>query len=204
MAKAKQIQPDLSTEEKIKEAARKVFMKKGFAATRTRDIAEEAGLNLALINYYFRSKKNLFEIVMAEKLGAFFIGFLPLMLTERISLDEKVKIVADNYINLLLENPDLPVFVFNAIHTNPQHFAQIVKGADSFQNSPLAEQVTKKNPGFKFEHFFMNIMALCIFPFIMRPGIEAISKPIAKNFPQLMEERKELIPKWIEAMLKVK
>ncbi|HOA37485.1 MAG TPA: TetR family transcriptional regulator, partial [Flavihumibacter sp.] len=53
-----------STEEKIKAAARTVLYKKGFAATRTRDIAEEAGMNLALINYYFRSKKKLFEIIM--------------------------------------------------------------------------------------------------------------------------------------------
>ena len=46
-----------STESKIKDAAKIVFHKKGFTATRTRDIAEEAGLNLALLNYYFRSKK---------------------------------------------------------------------------------------------------------------------------------------------------
>lgn len=58
---------DLSTEQKIIEAARKVFTRKGYSATRTRDIAEEAGLNLALLNYYFRSKQKLFELVMAEK-----------------------------------------------------------------------------------------------------------------------------------------
>ncbi len=63
---------DSSTEEKIKEAARVVFMKKGFAATRTRDIAEEAGINLALLNYYFRSKEKLFELVMFEKFQKFF------------------------------------------------------------------------------------------------------------------------------------
>ena len=52
MAKKKVVEADLSTEQKIKEAAQKVFMKKGYAATRTRDIAEEAGINLALLNYY--------------------------------------------------------------------------------------------------------------------------------------------------------
>jgi len=65
MAKRKKGGPDsLSTEEKIKAAARKVFLRKGFSATRTRDIAEEAGINLALLNYYFRSKQKLFEEVM--------------------------------------------------------------------------------------------------------------------------------------------
>ncbi|MBT1712506.1 TetR/AcrR family transcriptional regulator, partial [Fulvivirgaceae bacterium PWU5] len=72
MAKKKQESKDLSTEEKIKEAAREVFTRKGYAATRTRDIAEAAGLNLALLNYYFRSKEKLFEIVMREKVQALF------------------------------------------------------------------------------------------------------------------------------------
>ena len=57
---------DPSTEEKIKIAARSVFHKKGYAATRTRDIAEEAGINLALLNYYFRSKEKLIDIIMTE------------------------------------------------------------------------------------------------------------------------------------------
>ena len=59
---------DTNTEDKILKAANKVFTQKGFAATRTRDIAAEAGINLALLNYYFRSKKKLFDIVMLENL----------------------------------------------------------------------------------------------------------------------------------------
>jgi len=59
---------DDSTEEKIKDAARMVFTEKGYAATRTRDIAEKAGINLALLNYYFRSKEKLFDMIMLEKL----------------------------------------------------------------------------------------------------------------------------------------
>ena len=74
MAKKKKID-DGSTEQKIKEAARKLFTEKGFDAVKTRDIAEEAGLNLALLNYYFRSKEKLFEIIMLENLGHFSRGF---------------------------------------------------------------------------------------------------------------------------------
>jgi AcrR family transcriptional regulator len=58
MKEGKKIEP--TTEEQIKEAARRVFTRKGYAATRTRDIAEESGHNLALLNYYFRSKEKLF------------------------------------------------------------------------------------------------------------------------------------------------
>ena len=203
MAK-KQSQKDLTTEEKIKEAASKVFQKKGFSGTRTRDIAEEAGLNLALINYYFRSKQKLFEIIMAEKLSSFFMDFIPLLLSEDSSPEEKVRLVSENYINLLLENPDLPVFVMSAVHNNPKHFANIVKGAELIQDAPLVAQLKKINPNMKFEHFFMNLMALCIFPFIIRPAISLISKPIRKNFETLMQERIELIPMWMQQMVKQK
>ena len=79
MAKKKSVEVDLSTEEKIKEAAKKVFLKKGYAATRTRDIAEEAGINLALLNYYFRSKEKLFDLIMLEKLEKFFGVIAPVL-----------------------------------------------------------------------------------------------------------------------------
>ena len=63
---------DVDTQTKIKNAARLMFHRKGFAATRTRDIAEEAGINLALLNYYFRSKQKLFDIIMMETMQSFF------------------------------------------------------------------------------------------------------------------------------------
>lgn len=195
---------DLTTEQKIKAAAAKVFQQKGFAATRTRDIAEEAGLNLALINYYYRSKRNLFDLIMAEKLSSFFRHFIPLVLANDLSLDEKIKLIAKNYVTLLLENPDLPIFVLNAVHTNPGQFAKMVQGAEHIQHSPLVAQLKKTNPKANFEHFFMNVMSLCIFPFIVRSGISEISADIGKNFEKLMKERIQLIPKWMDAMLTVK
>ena len=54
----------ITTEEKIIRAADKIFTQKGYAATRTREIAEEAGTNLALLNYYFGSKEKLFRNVL--------------------------------------------------------------------------------------------------------------------------------------------
>lgn len=204
MAKKKIAEIDFSTEEKIKVAAAKVFQQKGFAATRTRDIAEEAGMNLALINYYFRSKQKLFDLIMEEKLSTFFKNFIPLILGSELSLDEKIKYVVKNYITLLSENPDLPLFVLNAIHTNPKHFAKIVKGAEMIQHAPLVAQLKKQNPKMKFEHFFLNIMALSIFPFIMRPAISIISEPIGNNFEALMKERMELVPLWMSSIIKTK
>jgi AcrR family transcriptional regulator len=56
-----------STEDVIVEAARAVFMQKGFAATRMCDIAQTAGINQALLHYYFRTKDKLFSIVFQHQ-----------------------------------------------------------------------------------------------------------------------------------------
>ncbi len=204
MAKKKATVLEISTEEKIKSAAAKLFQQKGFAATRTRDIADEAEINLALLNYYFRSKKNLFEIIMAEKLVSFFSGFILNKFSEATTLDEKVKLITKNYIHLLLENPDLPLFVLNAIQNDPKQFADLVKGADLIQQATIAKQLKTINPKLKFEQFFLNILSLCVFPFIMKPAISIISKSVGKDFEELMKERIKLIPIWIDSMIQAK
>src|SRR6187402_1350284 len=98
MAKKKIQAADHSTEEKIKVAARKVFLKKGFSAARTRDIAEEAGINLALLNYYFRSKKKLFDEVMQEKIRTLIETIIPILNNPTSSLEEKIKLLVTNYL----------------------------------------------------------------------------------------------------------
>ncbi|SDC39975.1 TetR/AcrR family transcriptional regulator [Niabella drilacis] len=203
MAKKKQ-QEALSSEEKIKEAARKVFMEKGYAATRTRDIAEAAGINLALLNYYFRSKEKLFELVMQEKLSSFFGLLLPVLRDPQSSLDDKIHTIADRYISMLADNPDLPLFVLNAMRNAPKKFAALLKGVDHVLDSAFAKQLKERNPDVAPEHLFINILSLCVFPFAMRPGLEVISPEIGTQFHVLMEERKKLVPKWMRAMLKVK
>ena len=115
------IQPDRSTEEKIKEAARTVFTRKGFAATRTRDIAEEAGLNLALLNYYFRSKEKLFEIVMLEKMQIFFGFIRPIIYDDSTSLELKIEGIVSRYIDMLQDNPGYPFFYRGRGPEQPGH-----------------------------------------------------------------------------------
>ena len=88
--KKTKLETDPSTEEKIKNAARIVFHKKGFAATRTRDIVEEAGINLALLNYYFRSKEKLFDIIMFESMQHFFKAISEVFNDDKTTLENKI------------------------------------------------------------------------------------------------------------------
>ena len=168
MAKKKSVEVDLSTEEKIKEAAKKVFLKKGYAATRTRDIAEEAGINLALLNYYFRSKEKLFDLIMLEKLEKFFGAIAPILNNTTTSLEQKVTLFSNNYIDLIIAIPELPLFILSEVRYNPERFVHklpITKVADSH----FVRQLHERRPDINPLHFLMNLLGMSVFPFIMKP-----------------------------------
>ena len=203
MAKKKAAEVDLSTEEKIKEAAKKVFLKKGYAATRTRDIAEEAGINLALLNYYFRSKEKLFDLVMLEKLEKFFGTIAPVLNNANTSLEQKITLFSNNYIDLLLANPELPLFILSEVNQNPDRFANKLP-VGKVVESHFIKQLLEKRPDIMPLHFLMNLLGMSVFPFIMKPIFQASGILNEKIFSARMEERKALIPKWMNAMLKTK
>ncbi len=192
-----------STEEKIKEAARHVFTKKGFAATRTRDIAEEAGINLALLNYYFRSKEKLFGIIMEERMMQFFGLITPVVNDASSSLDSKIEMIVSYYVDMLLENPDLPLFIMSELRHDSDLFNKFQVNR-LLQNSHLVMQLKERQPAIHPLQFVVSILGLTIFPFITKPILQASGALNQHMFVAMMEERKKLVPKWAKAMLKVK
>ncbi|MEO5996289.1 MAG: TetR/AcrR family transcriptional regulator [Chitinophagaceae bacterium] len=198
---------DATTEEKILEAARKIFTQKGYSATRTRDIAEEAGLNLALLNYYFRSKEKLFDIIMLETLQQFMSGVRPLLSSESSSMEEKITAFVGNYIDLLIKRPDLPLFILSEIKANPKKLISKLGLKEFLMNSHFLKQFKEAVKTDKIApvhplHFIMNIVALTVFPFIGSPILQNLGDLNTGEFNKLMEERKKLIPQWIKAMIK--
>ena len=206
MSKVKETEAiDTSTEEKIKNAARTVFQKKGFAATRTRDIAEEAGINLALLNYYFRTKEKLFEIVIFETLSSFMKGMTGSFNNENTTFEEKVEHLANNYISFAIENPNVPMFILSEIRNRPEDLFDKVPAKQLLTKSVFIRQFKEKVAAGEIKepnllHFMMNFMSLIIFPFVVRPFVSAIGGLNDAQFIKLMQERKKLIPVWIKAM----
>ena len=197
---------DISTEERIKAAARKVFHQKGFAGTRTRDIAEEAGINHAMLNYYFRSKEKLFEMVMMETMAQFFKGVNLMLNDESTSLDEKIDLIVSNYVDLLLKEPELPTFILNEVRPNPQAFVEQNPIKEALTHSVLTRQyaeavargeITEPN----LMQAILNVIGLVIFPFIAKPILTSIINIPEEQYKVLMLQRKTLIPQWIKAML---
>lgn len=208
MPDTKTLEMDLSTEEKIKAAARAVFHQKGFAGTRTREIAEKADINLALLNYYFRSKEKLFRLIMTEDAQTFIQTVALSFNDEHTTLDEKIDLIVSDYINLLKEQPHIPLFVLSELRTNPERFLSTVGIKDMLVNSVFLKQFMELAMSGKMQpinpiHLIMNLMGMTIFPFISSPILKEIGGIEKSVFNQLMDERKELIPKWIKAMLYV-
>ena len=200
---------DPNTETKIKAAARIVFHKKGFAATRTRDIAEEANMNLALLNYYFKSKKKLFGLIMSETLAFFFQTMGMVFNDETTSLEKKIEEVAEKYIDLITAEPEIPLFIMSEIRSHGAATLEKLPGVNMILQSVFIKQYKEDAKNRKITEpdpiqFLMNMLGLIVFPFIGSPMIKKVGKLSDRQFNKLMQERKKLIPVWMKAMLNAK
>lgn len=200
---------DTSTEEKIKSAARIVFQQKGFAATRTRDIAEEAGVNLALLNYYFLSKEKLFNEIILESITQFRQKMFSVFEDESSTLEQKIEMIASNHINFYSEEPELPIFLLSEVRfaenkitfQNSSNFLKDSVFIRQFNEAVSKGEITEISP----IQFFINLMSLITFPFIYEPLYRASGVIVDKEqFDKLIQDRKKLIPVWIKAMLSAK
>ncbi|MDR1370362.1 MAG: TolC family protein [Dysgonamonadaceae bacterium] len=195
------------TEEKIRAAAFKIFQQKGFAGTRTRDIANEAGINPALLNYYYRSKEKLFEIVMKESLGRVFTRLQIVLNESSSSIPEKIDTIVNIYIDLLKENPNIPLFVLSEIQANPEKFKKQIGFSDiRIQEMAALKQAKEfmKNAGLDNIdpfHIVINMISMSIFPFAAKPMIKTLTGKDEQAFEEFIEERRKLIPVWIKSML---
>lgn len=137
----------LNSEDRIKEAARKIFRQKGYKGATSRDIAKEAGLNVSLTNYYFRKKEKLFQIIFMESIHEFLDDILGI-LNRPLDLSQKIRMILEKEIELQSNDPDLFVFVYSEIRSNVENFLKeigIMK--DRFLekwNEQIKENIKKK------------------------------------------------------------
>lgn len=203
----KQPNIDLSTENKIKEAARKLFTAKGYSAVTTRDIAEEANINVALLNYYFRSKEKLFQLIMEESIQQFMMGIAHLFGQNETDLHVKITRLTEGYIDMLLQFPDLPTFILAEMSRNPMQFTEKMHGRIEPTRQEFIQQIEEKMKKGEFQkmhivHFFANLMGLIVFPFAAAPMLKRISGLSQEEYLSLMAERKKMIPHWINEITK--
>ena len=196
------------TEQKILEAAQEVFLNKGMEGSRMQEIADEAGINKALLHYYFRSKEKLFMEVIKSHVGDF-IPKVFNILWEDLPIDKKIKKFADEYISFIMQNPNLPWFFINVLHQNPEMILSVIKIADALNiedlqkllNAEMRKGVIKK---VEAHHFIITLFSLCIFPSISGPLLKLIFELSDDEFNNILNERKKIVPQIMLSWLKYK
>ncbi len=192
---------ELSTEEKIMEAASKVFTEKGYTGTRTRDIAEEAGINLALLNYYFRSKEKLFQKVMLLKFRELFSEILPILTDEKTTLEHKIDKASETYFNILSNNPTLPLFVISEVQKNSADIRNRFPIEQVLKDSSIIRQIQAVKPESNPFHYLFNFLGMTVFPFIAKPLFMSFELMDEDSFRKFVAERRILVPQWIKILL---
>jgi AcrR family transcriptional regulator len=198
------IAPEISTEQKIKDVARIIFTKKGFLATTIRDIATEADINVASINYHFGSKENLFAFIMDETIKNLFDKIEPVFNDETTTIAKKIELCVGYYIDQILENPDFIFFMVNEVMGGSTKLPMI-NNMRSLVNSYFAKQLLalQITGGISFHpvNIMWNMAGMITFPFLSRPQILQSGSFNQDEFLELMLERKKLIPVWIKMMM---
>ena len=189
------------TEQKIKEAARKVFVKKGYDAARTRDIAEEAGVNLALINYYYRSKEFLFDKIILESIEAFRNSLYAMMNDPATSIYEKIRLVVENYYSMFEQNPELPMFIFHELENKNEKIINEINPRGIIHESVFEKQLIEHGKTQEeAEQVFLNIVSIIILPFLGKSFIKILCGVNDTGYKEILNKRKEEIPQWITTM----
>jgi len=197
---------DLTTEQLILEAAKKVFILKGLDGTRMQEIADEAGINKSLLHYYFRSKDKLFEVIFKETVMSFAPRIFG-VLNSQISLFEKIELFADTYIDLLIQNPFIPGFLVNEVAKNPYRFVAILK-MNGVHPNIMRNQIRKEVEAgiirpMKAEDLMANLISLCVFPFIAKNIFSSMLDMSEEDYMLFLAARKTEIPTFIINSIKL-
>lgn len=191
-----------SAEEKILDAAREVFMTKGFAAARMQEIADRAEINKGLLHYYYRSKNKLFRAVFDEAFAKFSAGINQVFEAD-IPLFDKIEKFVDRYISLLMQNPAMPVFVISELNQKGEAFAQELLSRQTRPNPlPLVLQIQQEVAAGNIKPvnpigLVLNMLSLCVFPFLARPMFQGMIEVSAKMYDELMQQRKQEVAEFV-------
>ncbi len=194
------------TGEKILDAAILEFEEKGFSGVRMQQIADKAGINKALLHYYYKSKETLFLIIIKRALKVFLPKLVSIFEDDN-DIISNIENFTYSYIETFIKNPRIPGFIIQEINNHPESIMEL------FHSSGVKIDTIKRkvNRGIdeglideiEPEQLIINIISLCLFPFVAKPVIKGvILNDNKKTFEELMEKRKTEVAKFIIKAIK--
>jgi AcrR family transcriptional regulator len=205
-AKKKKRPPEPDAEQRILGAARRVFIRRGTAGARMQEIAEEAGVNQALLHYYFRSKDRLAERVFVDAAAQLFSALAP-----AVSADAPIEVLVEqfvhHYIDIVRQHPFIPGYIVSELHHHPERAPELLARVTGSASGAIARAALE---GFRAKYaakvragelravdppqFLVSMVGTVVFPFLARPVLCAAMRLDETGFDRFLDERRALLP----------
>ena len=186
---------DVETRDRILAAAHRVFQRKGTAKARTQEVADEAGVNKALLHYYFGTKEALAREVFVDAQRQLFPRLFEILGDPARSVEQKVRDLVDFEIGFLSDHPWLPGYVAAEMHTNPERMSERIANAGPlplavFQGQLDAAHACGHMRAMDAPQLVVTLLASIVFPFVMRPALEKLILPRHASFKAFLADRR--------------
>ncbi len=174
------IKQDINTEERILQTALDVFVEKGQYGARMQDIADRAGINKALLHYYFRSKEKLY-IHIFKFIFNRIAGEILELLNSDLPFEEFLRTFISKYIDILNKNHRFPLFVMRELSQGGERIKEVIREAiapdmvklPAFRRMDEAMdkgEIVKMDP----RQIILTVIGSCLFYFFAEPIIRTI------------------------------
>lgn len=197
---------DLDTEHRILEAANAVFLRRGTAGARMQEIAEEAGVNQALLHYYFKSKDGLATAVFRAAAARILPAVMTIVASD-LPLEQKVERFVATYIDEIRQRPFIPAYIISELHHHPERLLSSLVGAASvaphqvfrarlveLQAQIDVEVAAGRLRPIAAVQFLLNTVSLTVFPFLAQPLLRIGAGIDDGAFERLLDERRADLP----------
>lgn len=194
--------------ERILDVSRKLFVENGYAGTSIRDIASASETNVAMVNYYFQSKHNLFEIIFDEALEVMLRKIFSILNSD-LDFFALIDKWVSNYYDLLLHYPQIPIFVLNEINHDPENLSKKIRDRKPVAifttvsdriNKEIEKGTIRETP---VVNLLLSIMSLCVFPFVFGGLVTQVSGQKPKEYYAMVRQHKTYVVDFIIRAIKV-
>lgn len=174
------MQDQNNVETRILEAAKRVFVKKGYTQTSMGDIAAEAGIGRTALHYYFRTKELLFEAIL-EQLCDMLLPNIRRIVDSQGTILDKIPKIVEEYAKVLHTNMLFPIFIVNELNRDPEHiYRELFKISDhvepflalrkQFMEEAEKGTIKKVHPA----DALSSMIGLLVFPVIVKNPLTAV------------------------------
>lgn len=194
--------------DRILTVARELFINNGFDNTSIRDIAAASDTNVAMVNYYFRSKYNLFEIIFEEAFDILMNRVFSIIDSDKPFFDI-LDMWISAYYDVLIEYPQIPIFILNEINQNPERLTARIKNRKPYNifllmSKKIDEEVKKGTIRETSSiDFMLNILSLCLFPFMFGKLATRVAGKSIHEYNDILSEHKNYVINFVINALKI-